>query len=137
MYTTRAQIQALIRAATLAEMLDDDRDGEEDAGLLDGIIAAACRTVDAALGVAVATALVGVSPIPPVVEEAATLAACYLLFRRLPTEDAKNPFADSANAAMERCRAIGRGEAALVPVAAAGGVGNVELKFDDAGQEGL
>jgi phage gp36-like protein len=46
-YTTQAAIEAKVPAPVLTDALDDDGDGERDAGLLDQIIANASEAVDA------------------------------------------------------------------------------------------
>lgn len=138
MYTSRAQIQAQIRAATLAEMLDDNRDGVEDVGLLDSIIAAAQLVVDAAVGASAAATAAQLPAVPAVLANAATMVACYNLFRRLPTKDAENPFKAAADAALKECEEVRNGTVVLAAGAAgAQGVMRPHLKFDDRHQEGL
>ena len=45
-YVARAQIEALVPPAFLLEALDDDNDGNEDAGVFDAIVEGAQQEVD-------------------------------------------------------------------------------------------
>lgn len=79
MSVTRAMIAAEMPANILLDALDDNRDGVEDVGLLDAIIANAV--------------LIGGT------NDAAVLAlTLYTLYRRLGRADKDNPFTSQANA---------------------------------------
>lgn len=110
-YFTLSDLEALIPGDFLTQALDDDNDGAADA--LEIVQTAACREVDAILGVRYAVPFA--APCPAVVAHAAvTLAAeaCYL--RRGASPD-KNPFAKAAEAARRQLRDIAAGDLPLDP----------------------
>lgn len=111
-YTTREAIEANVQPDWLAQALDDDGDGVEDAGLLDRIISTAATEVDGYLATRYATP---VSPTPPVVATAALALACETLWQRRGHSGQANPWADRAEAARGRLEALRDGKESLGP----------------------
>ena len=110
-YTSQSQIETLIPPADLTAILDDDRDGQPDSGLLDNIIAGASQAVDAYLAASYPMPLP--NPAPAAAAEAALLFACEMCYARRLNQDQKNPFTSRANYWRERLAQIGRGEIPL------------------------
>jgi len=110
MYVTRAEIETEIPGPTLIEALDDDRDGAEDEGLFNALVASASQTVDAFLSARYYVPFV--PPEPPGAREAAFAFLGEKVYaRRQVTE--KNPFTARANVWRERLAAISKGQANL------------------------
>jgi phage gp36-like protein len=110
-YFALSDLEALIPGDFLTQALDDDGDGVADAWQI--VQTAACREVDAILGVRYAVPLP--APYPAVaVHAAVTLAAeaCYL---RRGMTDEKNPFSKSADAVRKQLREIAAGALPLDP----------------------
>lgn len=111
MYVTRAQIEAEIPRPHLIEALDDDRDGQEDEGLLDNVIANAVIAIHSPL-----SALYEVpfeDTVPTVVSEAAFIFVCESIYRRRQTPDEQNPYFKRAEDIRKRLNRIGRNEEKL------------------------
>lgn len=113
-YITRTDIVIELRPADLIAALDDNRDGVEDVGLLDSIIAKTSRDVDGSLGGAYATPFS--APFPPKVVEATRIFVLETLFRRRNYTDDANPFAAQAHDLRQELRQIARGDIALAGV---------------------
>lgn len=94
-YITYPQIYAEIPQQKVNDALDDDGDGQADAGLLDAIIANACSAVDGKLGGRFATPFT--APVPAIVVQAALIFACEKIYGRREMTGQKNPYTDQAN----------------------------------------
>jgi len=106
-YTTQNEIQTAIPANFLNDALDDDGDGNADAGLLDIIIAKASQAVDSFLAGIFTTPFP--DPAPAKVREAAFVFTCELIYKRRPAGE-KNPWTSQANALREELTKIGKRE---------------------------
>jgi hypothetical protein len=130
-----------VRAATVAEALDGDKDGVEEAGLLDAMIEAACTKVDALLKPTAAAAAAAATTVPAVCADAALAFLCYDVYRLLPTAADKNPFTADVERAEEALQDVADGNATLAPAPTAGTtvestrIADDALDFDP--QEGL
>jgi phage gp36-like protein len=113
-YINRHDIEAIIPPPHLLAALDDDRDGQEDPGLLDTVLESASRQVDSYLEAIRTTPL---DPVPAFAREAARIFAAEAIYDRRQILD-KNPFADRARAWRERLADIASGK---VPFSAAEG----------------
>jgi phage gp36-like protein len=111
-YITREEIQNEIPALHLTEALDDDRDGVEDAGLFDALVAQASLQVDSYLASVFTVPFTGTT-IPSTVRQAAYLFLGELIYARRPHVSAKNPFTDRADAMRKRLELIGTGKIAM------------------------
>ena len=103
-YVTRAQIVTQIPAPLLADALDDNRDGTEDAGLFDNLVAQCSTDVDAFLAGVYNTPFT--TFIPAQVNSAAFAFVCEAIYSRRPV-DGKNPWAASAQKWRDRLEKIG------------------------------
>jgi phage gp36-like protein len=110
-YVTQSQIEAVIPAPTLADALDDNRDGAPDAGVLDQVIAVAGGEVDGYLASIYSVPFA--EPIPAAVTDAAFVFACELIYQRRGIEADKNPFTARALAWRARLQLIGSGKQPL------------------------
>jgi hypothetical protein len=118
-YVTRAEIETEVPAGHLADALDDDRDGAEDAGLFDALVAQAAQAVDALLSGTYTVPFL--DPAPPPVREAAFAFLGERIYARREMAE-KNPFSERAKYWRERLALAGQGklplsagEARLVP----------------------
>lgn len=112
-YTTRQAIKGLIPPDILTEALDDDRDGQEDPGNWEAVLAAACEAVDSRLGSRYDTPFA--DPVPAIVAEGAKVFVLELLHARRGATPEANPLTAQANAMRKRLEGIGEGRAPLVP----------------------
>lgn len=113
-YTTEAQIAALIPAEHLAAALDDDNDGEADAGLLDTIIEAVGTEIDAHLGQRF-TVPFDDADLPAVVSHAARVLVAEALYARRGFDGDKNPWGARAKLIRAKIERIGTGKEPLRP----------------------
>lgn len=111
-YVTRADILAKIPAARLAEMLDDDGDGQEDTGLFDTLATRVSSDLDGILGQRYSTPL---SPVPPIASYAATIFFLAGLFRRRMVAEDANPYAKAEVEMAAKLARIARGDEPLMP----------------------
>lgn len=88
-------------------LLDDNRDGAEDAGVAAGVCDDASAEIDRYLSSRMSVPMA--SP-PDWVSAAATVLACYQLWARRDTPAEKNPFAGESQAVRNDLAAIARGE---------------------------
>jgi phage gp36-like protein len=110
-YVTQSELETIIPPSTLVDMLDDDRDGLADDGLLDNLIASAGNAVDAYLS---GLFSVPFATPPPAVREAALVFCCESLYaRRGLGEGDKNPLGARARFWRDRLQKIGNGELPL------------------------
>jgi phage gp36-like protein len=109
-YTSQEKIQAAIPASVLTDMLDDDRDGQPDPGLLDQIIATASAQVDGYLAAQYTVPLA--DPAPALVQQAAYVFACETLYDRRGFNE-NNPFRTRANAMRDVLREVAAGKIVL------------------------
>lgn len=82
-YTTRARLSALIRPERLAQLLDVDRDGVEDSGVLDDAIERAANLCDGALCTMYVVPFAGVAdatPTPGIISDLCDYYAAEFLF---------------------------------------------------------
>lgn len=112
-YHTRASVAGSIPPAFLLEALDDDRDGEEDAGLYDVIAENASNEVDAFLAARISTPMA--TPVPLAVQASRVFCLETLYARRGYTEktDPPNPWAAQAKELRTRLGRIASGEEPL------------------------
>lgn len=114
-YHTRASINADVPVEFMLEALDDDRDGEEDAGLYDQLALNASEAVDAYIGSRHPTPWAGD---PPALLSRASRVFCLesLYTRRGYSKETepKNPWASLADALRARLGRIADGTEPLV-----------------------
>jgi phage gp36-like protein len=108
-YTTEASLRSVIPGPHLAAALDDDGDGQPDAGLLEQVLAEASRAVDAALGAAYAVPL---NPTPAAAAAAALVFAAELIHDRHPSPN-PNPFRVRADQWREFLLGVAQGKHGL------------------------
>ncbi len=112
-YVTKADLDGLIPPQFLLEALDDDQDGQEDAGLWDKIAQQAADAVDALLGQRYTVPFA--APLPPLVTQAARVFAASALYRRRGHTDERNPFAKEGERLSTKLSRIGQGLEPLTP----------------------
>lgn len=114
-YTTRAKIETQLPPQFILEACDDDKDGVEDAGLFDAILAEADGELNGILGQRFTVPFTG--DLPPILPRAATLFVLETLYRRrgYGTEANPNPFTGEARRMREKLDRIARGEEPLAP----------------------
>lgn len=114
-YHTRESIEALVPPTFLLDALDDDRDGEEDAGIYDAVAASASESVDAYLGGRYAVPFAT----PPALAATASRVLCLeALYQRRGFSrdtDPPNPWAAQAADWRARLGRIAAGEEPLRP----------------------
>lgn len=110
-YATRAQITAKLPAPFLNDAMDDNGDGNEDAGLLDQIIATASSDVDAFLAGVYTTPFP--DPAPAVVSSATLIFTLKAIYDRRPVGEKGNPWASQYNWWRGRLEKIGNRELPL------------------------
>lgn len=111
MYTTRQKITAKLPDRFLVEALDDDNDGEEDAGLLDTIIANADEEIDSYLLTRYASPF---ADAPALLATASLTLVLEVLYTRrgIPTDG--NPWVKPAADIRARLKRIASGDEPLV-----------------------
>lgn len=112
-YILKAEIEADIPPQFLLEALDDDNDGNEDAGLWDKIEASAAEAVDGVLGQRYAVPFT--APLPAVVKNAARVFILEKLYARRGTKTEDNPWTSQANKLRAKLDLIADGEEPLTP----------------------
>lgn len=115
-YVARAQIEALVPPAFLLEALDDDNDGNEDAGVFDAIVEGAQQEVDFFLGAVMAVPFTGT--IPAGASHAAKIFVLEALYARRgysADTDPRNPWASQAKGMRAKLQRISAGEEPLSP----------------------
>lgn len=125
-YTTRAEIDALLPADLVVRACDADGDGIEDTGLFDAVVSVAGDEVEALVAPALDASTLAAAP--AVLRDAARKIVCDLLYRRLATPRAENPWAEAADRARELLGRIGAGE---IVVAAALGAAAAAVTAED------
>ena len=137
-YVTRAELDAAVGTAIVAQNLDDDRDGTEDSGLFDSLAEIASRRVDAILEARYSTPFE--TPYPAAVRDAALVFLADAICQRGSMGD-KNPWKARAEAAEKRLLDVAKGKAALTSADLAVALGDAfdtdDLSFDPEMQEGL
>lgn len=103
-------MQAEIPEPVLRDALDDDGDGQADAGLLDQIIVNASDEINGLIGGRYTTPLV--TP-PSVVKRAALVFSCEAVYRRRRNGDDQNPYRKTADALRQVLKDIGAGKLSL------------------------
>jgi hypothetical protein len=83
-YVTREQIAVKIPPNVLLDALDDNADGQEDAGVFDAVVASASEEVDGYLSGLYTVPFT--EPFPPKVAQAALALACSLIYERRQVE---------------------------------------------------
>ena len=112
-YTTQAKLEARIPATFLAQALSDDEDNSADSGLLETVIDEAEQMVNSRIGQRYETPLTGT--IPAIVQEAATIFACELVYERRGMSGEQNPWYKRASGLRSKLTAIGNGTQPLTP----------------------
>jgi hypothetical protein len=107
LYFVRADIEAVLPAADLAEALKDPGTGLETAGLFLALQARACAAVDARLSPRFTVPLA--APVPPVVSQAAVAFFLEDLWLRKGTGGDACPWFRPAQAARDALDSIGAG----------------------------
>jgi len=110
-YIDRASVIAKLPDRFLVEALDDDGDGEEDAGLFDGILANAEREID---GYVEGRYALPLSPVPAFLGTAALVLVLEALYYRRGFDGETNPWRNRASETRARLRRIASGEETLV-----------------------
>lgn len=110
-YVTREKLETEIPAPHLADAVDDDREGGEDADKLDALLLKASSAVDGFLAPLYAVPFA--DPAPAACQEAAFCFAGELVYARrgVPTDD--NPFTKRAEAWRKKLDLMGKGEMPL------------------------
>jgi phage gp36-like protein len=105
MYITQQNLEdELGGAQMLLEALDDDGDGQLDAGLVGRLCPRASDAVD---GFLAGRYVVPLSPVPTLATEAAIIFACEIVYnRRRQGSEEKNPYTARANDLRERLKRI-------------------------------
>lgn len=111
-YCSRTDIIAEINQADIIPFLDDNNDGEEDAGLLDSIINREGAKVDGRIA-SIYVVPVTVIPVPQLLRDANTVFVCEALYRRRLTPDEQNPFHTEAEELRKQLTLIGNGKLEL------------------------
>lgn len=119
-YCTHDEVEKLVGPENFRQMLDDDRDGEEDSGLFDTLAEAASSGVDAYVG---AQYPLPFATVPSFARLAARVLCCESLYKRRGVSKDANPFAGEADAIRKRLERIMDGEADLDFVQDAAGAG--------------
>lgn len=112
-YVLQSEIEADIPPTFLVEALDDDNDGQADAGLWDKVAESVATEIDGTLGQRFAVPFS--SPIPAIVKQAAKVFSLEKLYARRGTPEAQNPWAKQAAAFREKLTRIAKGEEPLTP----------------------
>ena len=107
-YTTRILIASKIPSTVLADALDDDGDGLEDAGAFDNVVAAASQEIDGYLAGLFTTPFA--DPAPVKAQSAAFALVCEAIYQRRNVADDKNPYAKSAAWWREHLQKVGNRE---------------------------
>ena len=94
-YVTRQQLETEIPAPHLADALDDDAAGGEDADRFEALAQKAGDAVDAFVSSVYSTPFA--EPVPPAIKEAAFVFAGELVYARRGVSAELNPFAKRAN----------------------------------------
>lgn len=110
-YTDITKIQARLNSAELDNLLDDDGEGNRDAGLLDQIIANVSGDIDGQLANIYTVPFA--SPYPAAVVSMATLLACFELYRRRLQAGEQNVFQRDYDRIWAQLEAIRKGEESL------------------------
>jgi phage gp36-like protein len=112
LYCTRDDILKQVRPDVLRELADDDLDGTEDAGVVDGAIETASDVID---GYCQPRYPVPFAPIPGVVRRIAVDLAAYNLFARrgFNEQSADKAVVDRYKAAIRLLERIQEGKAAI------------------------
>ncbi len=110
-YTTRELISTKLPDQFLVEALDDDGDGEEEAGLLDDIISVADTEID---GYLQGRYRLPLSPVPALLATCSLVLVLETLYFRRGFDAEKNPWRNRASELRARLRRIAAGEEALV-----------------------
>lgn len=110
-YLEESDLAAHIPPNFLTEALDDDNDGEADAGLLDLIIEEASLAVDAYLAGRYETPFT--DPVPAIAGRAARVFTLESLYLRRGYNGEENPWTSEADKLRERLEKIGEGDAPL------------------------
>lgn len=110
-YVTQDNVKTLVPAGVLAQCLSDD--GEDPDVVWGRIAATAGQAVDALLERAYAVPFA--EPLPALVEEAALVFACEILYQRRGVPPDANPFGKRAADMRTRLERIGNGKEPLRP----------------------
>lgn len=110
-YVLLGDLRGKIPQKFLVQALDDDQDGEVDAGLWELVQAQAARAVDSRLGQRYE---VPFADPPAIVLEAALIFACEGIYARRVGPD-ENPFMGMGNAMRGKLDKIGSGAEPLIP----------------------
>jgi phage gp36-like protein len=136
-YITQSDLESRVPPAFIVQALDDDGDGEADAGLWDKVASAVDAQINGRLEGRYAVPLA--APVPAVVIEAALVLAAEALYLRRGISGDQNPWSKQADGIRDRLERIGSGKEALkneVSPARSGGavIGEPARTFDAAGR---
>lgn len=109
-YTEQAAIEAEIPGPHLVDALDDDGDGQADAGVLEQVIANASEAVDGLIAPAYA---VPVAVPTAGLKRACLVFACEAIYRRRQVPEEANPFRKEGDSWREVLKEVGTGKRKL------------------------
>lgn len=112
-YILIGALEAELPPQFLVQALDDDGDGLADPGVWDKVLDAVSTEIDGILGQRYPVPFQ--NPLPAVVVHSARVLALAMLHRRRGIEDKANPFAKTAQQALEKLQAIAAGKEPLTP----------------------
>lgn len=112
-YILQSEIESDLPPQFLLEALDDDNDGNEDAGLWDKIEASAAEAIDGVLGQRFTVPFS--APLPAIVKTAARVFILEKLYARRGTKTEDNPWTSQANKLRTKLDRIADGEEPLTP----------------------
>jgi phage gp36-like protein len=102
-YIAQSDIEGLIPAEFLVQALDDNGDGQPDAGVWDKVALIVQEAIDGAVGAVYRVPFA--APLPSIIQACARALACDTLYKRRGIADALNPWAKpaaDARAALKR-----------------------------------
>lgn len=111
-YTNYNLINGYISDANLISLTDDDQSGQLNQDVLNNVIIAVSGTVDALLADIYQIPFNQVN-VPPLIQEAATMMACFALCRRRLVPGESNPFNNENDYYTKKLRDIAEGKAGL------------------------
>lgn len=110
-YCTHDEIERLVGPAPFLEMLDDNLDGTEDAGLFDSLAADASSQADGYLSSQYAVPFSG--SVPPFVRQCAKIFLAEMLYARRGVVRDANPWSKQADSLRARLERIAKGDDVL------------------------
>ena len=106
-YILQSDIKGMIPEALLTQALDDNGDGQADIGVWDCIALDVQKAIDGPLAAAYAVPFA--TPLPDILQEAAKVFACELLYQRRGYAANVNPWTKRADECRAQLKAIADG----------------------------